>query len=146
MERKPLESFVRELLVRVGFPDADVSVDADGRRGAILLDGLDLDPRGLQETVDALNHIASRYAERVRETSVFFDINGYRKEREELIGRLAEAAAGKARTSGTPVELPGMNSYERRIVHGLVGEMEGVVSGSAGLGRERRVTIRRAEA
>jgi spoIIIJ-associated protein len=142
MEQHPLEQYVREVLTRVGFPDAAVEADPEGRRGSIQLAELELEQRELQEVVEALNHVVARYAERTKTPAVFFDINGYRAAREKLIESLAAAAAERVRTSGKEIELPPMNSYERRLVHARVGDTEGVVSESAGLGKERRVVIR----
>lgn len=146
MEPQQLEDYVREVVSRIGFPDAAISSDEENRKGAILLEELELETRELQEVVEALNHIVSRYAERTKVQPVFFDVNGYRAAREQLILRLAEAAAEKVLSSGMPLELPSMNSYERRIVHGRIGEADGVESESTGLGRERRVTVRPAQA
>lgn len=142
MSQQPLEDFVRDLIVRIGFSEAEVTADAESRKGAVRLAELELENRELQEVVEALNHVVARYAERAKLPAVFFDINGYRAAREALILRLAEAAADKVIREGVPVELPSMNSYERRIVHGRIGEAPGVESESAGLGRERRVTVR----
>ncbi len=139
---RPLEEFVRELVARLGFPEAGVTADAETRKGEVTV-LIELEGRDLQEAVEALNHLAARYAEKIELPSVFFDINGYRAEREQLILKLAEAAAEKVRRSGGVVELPSMNSYERRLVHGFIGDQEGVESESAGLGKERRVTIRK---
>lgn len=143
MQQLPLDAYVREILVRIGFPEADIAADAETRKGAIALAELQLENRELQEVVEALNHVVARYAEKAELPAIFFDINGYRAERERLILRLAEAAALKALSSGDPVELPSMNSYERRLVHGHIGDKEGVESASTGLGKERRVTVRR---
>lgn len=142
MEPKQLEDYVREVLAHIGFPDAEVTSDVESRKGAVLLAELELENRELQEVVEALNHVVARYAERAKAPPVFFDVNGYRAAREVLILRLAEAAAEKVLRNGEPIELPSMNSYERRIVHGRIGDAEGVESASTGLGRERRVTIR----
>lgn len=137
----PLDSYVREIVARIGFADARIEADEESRKGAIELAELELESRELQEVVESLNHLVARYAERVKRAPIFFDINGYRAAREDLIVRLAEKAAERVRESGTAMELPPMNSYERRLVHARVGDLEGVRSESAGTGRERRVTI-----
>lgn len=142
MEPQQLDSYVREMLGRIGFADADITADSETRKGAIALAELELEARELQEVVEALNHLVARYAERTKVQPVFFDINGYRAAREELIARLTEAAAGKVLKTGSPLELPPMNSYERRLVHARIGDLDGVRSESSGMGRERRVTIR----
>lgn len=145
MQPKQLDDYVREMLAHIGFPEAEVVSDIESRKGQIALAELELEAKELQEVVEALNHVVARYAERAKTQPVFFDINGYRAARELLILRLAEAAADKVIRSGTPIELPSMNSYERRLIHGRIGDVEGVQSESTGLGRERRVIIRLAQ-
>lgn len=142
MEPRQLDSYVREILARIGFADAEVTADAETRKGAVAIAELELEARELQEVVEALNHLVARYADRTKAVPVFFDINGYRAARELLILRLAEAAADKVLRTRETLVLPPMNSYERRIVHGRIGDLDGVESESSGMGRERRVTLR----
>lgn len=141
MSQLPLDQYVRELLDLIGLAEASLEADLEGRKGSIRVEGLELDQRELQEVVEALNHVVARYADRTKVPSAFFDINGYRAAREELIGKIAVAAAEKVRRTGSRVELPSMNSYERRLVHALIGDVEGVRSESVGMGKERRVTV-----
>ena len=72
---------------------------------------------------------------------ILVDVEGYRAEREDTLKELAENAANRARFLGESVALSPMNSYERRIVHTAVGELEGVRTESTGEGRDRRVVI-----
>lgn len=141
MNQLPLDQYTKELLSRIGFVDAAIEADLEARKGAIIINELTVEQRELQEIVEALNHVIARYAERAKVQSVFFDINGYRAARENLITKIAAAAAEKVRKSGTTLELPSMNSYERRLVHALISDIAGVRSESTGMGKERRVTV-----
>ncbi len=136
-----LKEYVSDILSTGGFSSAVVELDIEGRRGAVIIEDLEVEQRELQEVVEALNHVVARYAERTKVQPVFFDINGYRAAREKLIESLAVAAAQKVLASGKSIELPSMNSYERMLIHGQIGKIEGVISESTGLGRERRVIV-----
>jgi spoIIIJ-associated protein len=76
---------------------------------------------------------------------IFFDINNYRKDREKLITELARGAARKVAATKEHLELPSMNSYERRIVHVELAAHPDVRTESQGLGKERKVIIKPVE-
>lgn len=73
---------------------------------------------------------------------VVVDINGYRNRRSEVLEKHAREIAHKVRTEGIEIELDPMNSFERRIVHTLVGNIADVESESRGDRRDRRVVIK----
>lgn len=79
------------------------------------------------------------------DTVAIVDIAGYRKQRNERLSKQAQQLAEQVKTSGQPIAMDPLSAYERRIVHQAVGEVEGVVSGSEGEGRERHVVISPAE-
>ncbi|MDR1861464.1 MAG: single-stranded DNA-binding protein [Candidatus Ancillula sp.] len=72
-------------------------------------------------------------------TGLLLDINGWREERLKNIISLADDAIAKAETEGA-VELPGMNSFERKTVHDYVSE-KGFFSKSEGIGKERHIVV-----
>lgn len=139
MQKLSPEDFVERTLVLLGFDDVKVSVDEDRRRGSLIVEGLDAGH--LQDMIMATNALVARHAEKHKETAPFFDINGYRKQREELIASLAAAAAERVIQKMESISLPPMNSYERRIVHEHVSSVDGVGSESAGMGKERHVVL-----
>lgn len=139
MQKLQPEEFVQEILVRIGFEAPEVKVDEDRRRASILLD--ELPAEELHEVIQALNALAARHAERSKESAPFFDVNGYRAKREDLIAALAAAAAERVIARMESVSLPAMNSYERRLVHEKAASLIGVHSESAGLGKERHVVL-----
>lgn len=77
--------------------------------------------------------------ERIR---VLVDVDGYRLEREESLKDLTRKTIEKVRHLHEPISLPPMSSYERRIVHLEVANLDGVVTESMGEDRERRVVIK----
>jgi spoIIIJ-associated protein len=95
------------------------------------------------ETLNSLQHLLNvmLFKEVGEGVGVLVDISGYRLEREKKLIDLAENASEKAKAIQKSVALYPMNSYERKIVHDKVGEIEGVTSSSEGEGYNRRVII-----
>lgn len=143
MSHAPLNEFINQVITRIGFTDAVVRIDTEAKKGAITINDFEGDTKQLQEFIEALNHIVGRYGEKKEIEHIFFDINNYRQTREILIQKITHAAAEKVRVNEIVLELPSMNSYERRLVHSLIAEIPDVISESTGEGRERRVTIKK---
>jgi predicted RNA-binding protein Jag len=137
------ETFIRKLLEHTGFSDFRVEVDPEHNHGSIFIYD---HPAFLKEHTPALveniNHIVQLVARKQGSAPVFFDINNYRRERENLIGELARTAARKVAVTKSPIQLPAMNSYERRLVHVELAAHPGVATESVGAGRERSVIIK----
>ena len=72
---------------------------------------------------------------------VQLDVGGYRKKREKTLESLASRLAEKALTTGRNIALDPMNSYERRIVHTALAEVDGISTYSEGVEPQRRVII-----
>jgi spoIIIJ-associated protein len=95
------------------------------------------------ETLNALQYLTSlavnrKAAEYMR---IVLDVEGYRRNREETLARLAKKMADKAVRSGRRVELEPMSPNERRIVHLALQEDKRVESLSRGEEPYRRVMI-----
>jgi spoIIIJ-associated protein len=73
---------------------------------------------------------------------VLLDINNYRNEQKERLTNMVRSLAEKCLTSNKDVSLANMSSYERRICHMIISEIEGVVSESEGERDERHVVIK----
>lgn len=97
------------------------------------------------ETLSSLQHFLNimLYKEfgGKKDRMVILDVSGYRQDREKKLLEMAESASSKARFLNKSVALYPMNSYERRIVHTKVSEIDGVTSESEGEGPDRRVII-----
>lgn len=76
-------------------------------------------------------------------TSLNIDISGYRAAREQEISEMARDLAEKVIATGQEETLPPMNAFERRLVHLLLADIEGIVTESAGEEPYRRIIIRR---
>ncbi len=127
----------------MGFGDFRVELKPEEKRGQIFIyDSPNLVKDNLPILVESINHLAHMVAKKNNESSVFFDINNYRQERENLIAELAKAAAKKAVSTKESVSLPAMNSYERRIVHVTLAVHPEVKTESFGIGKERSVVIK----
>ena len=139
---------VRALLERValGF-DLRASVDVEETDEEIraTVNGEDL---GLLigkhgSTIDALQHLAARFAYRGRadRKPVTIDAAGYRERREAALRRAADQAVSDALAYGRPVELEPMSSPERRIVHTYLRDRTDVQTHSEGDEPERRLVV-----
>lgn len=73
---------------------------------------------------------------------VIVDVSGWRKNKEADLERRARNWAEEVKTGGTEIELEPMPSWQRRIVHMIVSETDGVESESIGEGKERHMVIR----
>lgn len=73
---------------------------------------------------------------------VVIDINDYRDSRNDRIQDMVRNFIDRVRFHKSEVELPSMNSYERRQVHMFVSEYPDIMSESTGEGRDRRVVLK----
>ena len=97
------------------------------------------------DTVSALQEL-TRLAVHARTgdfSRLILDIAGSRDARAEELQRLVDRAVERIEAGASTAALPPMSSYERKLVHDLVGE-RGVTSESEGEGVERHTVIRRA--
>jgi spoIIIJ-associated protein len=74
--------------------------------------------------------------------ALLVDVEGYRSRRRSSLEEYAKAMARRAKERGTEIELEAMNSYERKIVHDAVGEIDGASSFSEGEEPDRKVIVR----
>lgn len=72
------------------------------------------------------------------------DVADYKKQRADRLREKAEAWMSRVKESGEPMELEPMNAADRRVVHQLAAD-SGVVSESAGQGRDRHIILKTAE-
>lgn len=133
---------IKELLNYMGFPDAEVTIDEEHRKISVVIDD-DVVRSQSTTLIGALDHIFNLMTRKDNKPPYVVDLNYYRRERERLIVELARAAAKKAMITKTEVELPPMNAYERRLVHVEIMTHPELKTESIGLGKERRVMIKR---
>ena len=95
------------------------------------------------ETLDALQYLTSLVCNRVEGSyfRVTLDCGNYRDKREEALKELAKKISAKVKRTGRSQTLEPMNPYERRIIHAVLTDIEGVTSKSKGEEPNRRVVI-----
>jgi spoIIIJ-associated protein len=95
------------------------------------------------ETIDALQYLinVSAFRDRPFFKRIVLDAEGYRQRRVEAIQGMAHRTARRAVRERRTVEMPPMNSSERRVVHLFLSENPGVTTESEGSGYNRRVKV-----
>lgn len=95
------------------------------------------------ETLDALQYLTSMVTNRGEKDyyRVTVDSNGYREKRRATLEELANKIAKSVIRTGRSTALEPMNPYERRIIHSVISEIEGVTSKSSGEEPYRKVII-----
>ena len=125
---------------------AEAAVSLEPDRALVDVTGEDLGlligRRG--QTLDALQELVRAAVQRrlKARARVLVDVEGYRARRRASLADYARAMATRAKERGTEIELEPMNSYERKIVHDAVAEVEGATSFSEGDEPERKVIVR----
>src|SRR3989344_1291789 len=90
-----------------------------------------------------INQIMSRQIGQSDEFKrVILDVSGWRQNKEGELAEKAKEWAESVKESGNEMELEPMPSWQRRIIHMTIQDMEGVESESIGEGRDRHLVIR----
>jgi spoIIIJ-associated protein len=139
--------FLDELLSRM---DIDAIAEPNAHEGHMyvdIVDGAEEDMTLLigrhGQTLEAIQEITRmavgrRLDQRVR---VIVDVEDYRKRREARLEEDAREIAERVRESGQEEALEPMNSYERKLVHDAIADVDGVETESRGVDPERYVVI-----
>ncbi len=95
------------------------------------------------EVLDSLQYLASLVCNRIdREYfRISTDCNNFREKRKAQLERLAQKIANNVKKNGRTTALEPMNPYERRIIHSVITDIEGVTSRSKGEEPYRKVII-----
>jgi spoIIIJ-associated protein len=139
------ESYIKTVLRLMGVEATVLTVEEDdGVRFSLdcgTNDGYIIGRRG--ETLDSLQYLTRLVVSRGREDyrRVTVNVGDYREQREQTLRDLAISSASKAKKYGRNISLPPMSPYDRRIIHTVVQETEGVSSFSVGEGGDRRVVV-----
>lgn len=145
-----LESFTSELATAMGLT-ASASSNVEDNQLTVNLTGEGLGhlvgPRMV--TLDAVQEIARNALQRQaagREyAKVVIDVEGIRARRRESLDKFVRDAATQVRDEQVEVVFDVMSSPDRKQVHDLVTELEGVESASEGEDPRRRVVLRPAD-
>lgn len=74
---------------------------------------------------------------------VVLDINNYRGEQKVRLENMTKSLADKVVSTGKEVSMASMSSYERRICHMVLAEIDGVTGESEGEGEARHLVIKK---
>ena len=140
---------VREVLETVGDAlglDAEVHVEQteEGIRGVLEGDDLGLFIGRHGQTIDAVQHLAFKVANRDGGRSgvrVVVDAAGYRARREQALQRQADQAALDAVRGRRPVALDAMSATERKVVHEYLKDRDDVETYSEGNEPDRHLVV-----
>ena len=105
--------------------------------------GLLIGPKGqtLQAVQELARTVVQRQASGTHHGRVRIDVAGYRQRRREALERFSQQVAADVRASGVPKALEPMHPADRKVVHDVVNELEGVSTTSEGEEPRRRVVI-----
>ena len=143
-----MADFVEELLERMG---VDAIAEPTTHRGHVYVDIVDgpEDDMALLigrhgQTLDAIQELARtavgrRLDDRIR---VLIDVGDYRKRAEDRLVEHAREVAERVDRTGEEEHLDPMNAYERKLVHDVVAEFDGLESVSEGADPDRFVVIK----
>ena len=106
-------------------------------RGLSIIDGSD--PKPLR-SLSYLTEISMR-RRTGRAIKVHLDANGMQEQRLRDLQKLARSSAEKALQSRQRVELPPMETQDRKLIHEFLSEVEGVKTHSEGQGDDRKIII-----
>jgi spoIIIJ-associated protein len=76
-------------------------------------------------------------------THFILDVGGYRLNREQILKEKArQIAQEEVLAQGTTLILTGLNSYERKLIHSILSDIEGLETSSVGTEGSRKLIIR----
>lgn len=135
---------IKSMILLMSFKEEQISIkmDEEHRKISIIIDDEIIRGSKTSEIMSAFNLLINQMLKKEGKQHHIIDINYYRKERERLIVELARASAKKATIENKEMELPPMNSYERRIVHKELSTHPDLKTESTGKHKERRVVIK----
>ncbi len=136
--------YISGILEKLGCSNIAIKV-AEKENGAVLFisgEGLGVVIGRRGETLDSLQYLTSLAANSANGYyKVTLNIGNYRERREQTLTSLARRVSSQVLRTGRSRTLEPMNPYERRIIHTVVQEIDGVSSHSVGEGAGRRVVI-----
>lgn len=149
-QRKAVEGFLTDLVAAFGRGDATVTVTVsdddqaleaavEGSELGLLVGQKGVTLQAVQELVRSM--VQRRFVGQPH-ARVRVDVAGYRARRKEALERFATGVAESVKESGVAKALDPMGSADRKIVHDVVNEIDGVVTVSEGEDAARRVVIR----
>ena len=139
------KDYITSILTAMGLSGFTITESGDEEHAILNIegDGLGVIIGRRGETLDAIQYLTSLVANRLGGDyfRITVDSGDYRSKREKTLMHLAEKLSKTVVRTGRSSTLEPMNPYERRIIHSVVSEVEGVTSKSVGEEPNRRVVI-----
>lgn len=139
------KKYLLEILGAMGLKEVELEVEEKEDGAVITFNGpgmaILIGHHG--ETLDALQYLIALNCNRVDGDyyRISLDCGNYREKRQQTLEGLAHRIADKVKKTGRSQFLEPMNPYERRIIHAVVSDIEGVISKSRGDEPNRKVVI-----
>ena len=134
-----------ENLLDIADLDGDIEIEVRQERTYVTVGSAETDdlyPLSAPDVVNALQDLTRLAVQ--QKTGEFarlvLDIGGSREAREKELEKLVTVAIDKIENGAKSAALPPMSSYERKLVHDMVGD-RGFQSGSEGEGKDRHTVI-----
>jgi spoIIIJ-associated protein len=131
------DAFGADGTATLSIDELELRVDVTGNELGLLVG-----PGG--RTLNAIQDLVRVSAQRRlgdHETRLRIDVAGYRERREAALSSFARDVAEQVRTSGTPRSLEAMSSSDRKVVHDVLNDEDGVSSRSVGEDPDRRIIV-----
>jgi spoIIIJ-associated protein len=125
-----LEKLTTDLLRRAGFPSRCEVKPGDYWQVKVTTDeasaGMLIGRHGA--TIDAIEHLIERMASQATggRVNMNFDINNYRRRREDRLVQRGQEAAQRVKRDGREIHFEAMSARERRIIHMEVAQVPGL--------------------
>jgi spoIIIJ-associated protein len=148
-QRAAVEEFLTGLVTAFGRPEATVSVQAADEENTLEAEvsgeelGLLVGPKGatLQAVHELVRSMVQRRFVGQAHARVRVDVAGYRQRRKEALERFTRTVADEVLSTGRAKVLDPMMASDRKVVHDVANEIEGVRTVSEGEEPARRVII-----
>ncbi|MGY3766788.1 RNA-binding cell elongation regulator Jag/EloR [Vagococcus vulneris] len=139
-----LRLFLASVAKEIGAP---TQVEVEPTKSCIIFH-LKTDKKGLLigkhgKVLNALQYLAQTHIHRIAENRLTISVNvgDYRERREAILKRLADRTAKEVRETGQPVFLEPMPAFERKQVHHLISNKEGLRTYSEGKEPHRYLVV-----
>jgi spoIIIJ-associated protein len=95
------------------------------------------------ELLNAIQYLLNRLFSKSVEKKIFCECNGFRRNKEKELSRLAHKHARNIEKNGKTIVLKDLTPFERRIIHLTINKYSGIESVSAGNNFLKTITIQK---
>ena len=144
------EDFLRQILTQAG-REASFESKWDEEAGSlkVVITGDNLSDFIGEDgkVIDSLQYLTTLVVNKKRDdfVRILLDIDGYREKRKQELIKLAIEKAELVKAEGSPVSLPAMSPYERRVIHMTLQDDDCIETESQGKDPDRYLVIKPAE-